>query len=376
MITNKQGQLSPYFELALTQPEFLSGISAWEKHIPFALTLIALLKPSIVVELGTHAGDSFCAMCQAISATKQSGHCYAIDTWRGDEHSGAYTDEIYTKLSQHQQQHYPKISTLIRDYFDNAVSHFEDASIDLLHIDGLHTYTAVKHDFETWLPKLSKRAVVLFHDTQERQGDFGVWQFWGEISSQYPNFEFSHGHGLGMLCVGPEQPDEILSLIEIGQQSPLLLREFFSQIGEKIPLRRHLVSLQYELENCKTFMLEQGHHIATQADMVRHFQNELAQTKQMLTESISLTETLKIEIEQHHMQFSATREELNASLRESILLKNELTKTLERLDNSQATCAQLAAQLRAINESTSWKITAPFRSIARFLGRQSKYHME
>ena len=82
--------------------------------------------------------------------------------------------------------------------FDNALSMFEDSSIDLLHIDGYHTYEAVKHDFTSWYPKLSENSIVLFHDIEVRKGDFGVYRLWEELS-ELPHFEFSHSNGLGIL---------------------------------------------------------------------------------------------------------------------------------------------------------------------------------
>ena len=63
--------------------------------------------------------------------------------------------------------------------------------------------------FTSWQPKLSERAVVLMHDTNVREKDFGVWRFWEEISQQYPAFEFLHAYGLGVLAVGQHPPEHV-----------------------------------------------------------------------------------------------------------------------------------------------------------------------
>src|SRR5439155_8751691 len=123
--------------------------------------------------------------------------------------SDFFGPEIFVELKQHHDPLYGRFSTLLQSTFDEALDQFAAASIDLLHIDGYHTYEAVKHDFEGWLPKLSSHGVLLFHDICERDNDFGVWQLWAELKPRYPHFEFTHEHGLGVLAVGADVPDAL-----------------------------------------------------------------------------------------------------------------------------------------------------------------------
>lgn len=186
--------------------------SAWLEHGPFAFWIVSTLQPRLTVELGTHNGYSFSCICQQLEKNAIPARAIAIDTWRGDEHAGAYSDKIYSNLATYVQARYPKIAELKRMYFSEALPSVADGSIDLLHVDGRHFYDDVVEDFTSWIPKLSDRAVVMFHDTQVRERDVGVHYYWAELEAQYPTFEFHHGHGLGVLGFGKNLPPAVSAL--------------------------------------------------------------------------------------------------------------------------------------------------------------------
>ncbi len=221
--------------------------TAWAGHIPFAMFLVSAMQPRTLVELGAYRGVSYCAFCQAVKFLKTETKCYAIDTWQGDEHAGKLEEGVLTRLRAHHDPIYADFSRLIQSTFDNAFEHFADNSIDLLHIDGFHTYQAVSHDFETWLPKISERGIVIFHDINVRERDFGVWKFWDEAKKNRPHFEFLHSHGLGVLAVGAEIPEDIRFLFE--SEKTAIIRQFFHALGERIdPVVKYQMQNEYVLE--------------------------------------------------------------------------------------------------------------------------------
>lgn len=204
--------------------------SAWTEHVPFAFWLVAMLKPRTLVELGTYQGTSFLAFCQSVVATGAATRAYAVDSWEGDPHAGPLPPEVYNQLNAIVGKKYSAFASLLRMTFDAATAHFADGSVDLLHIDGFHTYEAVSHDFETWRSKLSPDAVVLFHDTQVFERGFGVNRFWTEVRELGRSFEFHHGHGLGVLAFGAGA-GRLRDLVDADDADTAYLRAVFSRLG-------------------------------------------------------------------------------------------------------------------------------------------------
>lgn len=208
--------------------------SAWTEHVPFAMYLMTAMRPKTFVELGSFRGVSYCAFCQSAKASKVATKCYAVDTWQGDAHAGLLEEGVLKTLKSHHDPLYGDFSQLMQSTFDEALEKFADKSVDLLHIDGFHTYEAVSHDFQTWLPKMSERGIILFHDTNVREGDFGVWKLWDELKAKYAHFEFLHGYGLGVLAVGGKIPDDINFLFESDEKQTKITRDFFHRLGKGI----------------------------------------------------------------------------------------------------------------------------------------------
>ena len=222
--------------ICLAVPRRLTALRSWHEHIPFAMLLVDLLRPRVLVELGVHAGDSYCAFCQTVQGLSLDTRCYGVDTWQVDARSGSYEAGVLDDLRAHHDPLYGSFSILIRSTFDDALGRFADGTIGLLHIDGDHSHEAVKHDFESWLPKMSAEGVVLLHDTNGRERDFGIRRFWDEIEGQYRSFEFPHGHGLGVLAVGDVRSPELGAMFDARPDDAETIRVFFAQLGHRVSL--------------------------------------------------------------------------------------------------------------------------------------------
>jgi Methyltransferase domain len=121
-------------------PRLVSPISAWNEHVPFAGWVVEATEARLIVELGTHSGVSYFAFCEAVLRLGLPTECYAVDHWMGDRHSGSYGEEVFQAVSRLNEEHYSAFSRLLRRSFDEALSEFTTGTVDLLHIDGLHTY--------------------------------------------------------------------------------------------------------------------------------------------------------------------------------------------------------------------------------------------
>lgn len=222
-------------DLVFDTPKFHPR-SAWSAHVPFAFWLVSQLKPRRFVELGTHVGVSYFAICQAVHAQELDCACTAIGQWEDDGET-LDTDEVFQSVQAHNQEHYAAFSEILRTSKDKALTQVDDGSVDLLHIDGCHSQEEVEPLFKSWQPKLSDRAVVLFHGTAVSEKGSGVLNFWPELDDKYPSFTFGHGEGLGLFAVGQNMEPALEALFSDpdGGLSQSCFRRLFASLGNSVP---------------------------------------------------------------------------------------------------------------------------------------------
>jgi hypothetical protein len=169
--------------------------SCWTGHRAFAEWLVSYLKPEVIVDLGVDWGFSTFAF-----GMPRIGHVYGVDTFEGDQFTGKTGGHNYEYVISKREKLFMEDNvTFIKGLFDDVAKTW-NKKIDILHIDGDHSYEAVKNDFETWSQFVSEDGVILLHDTCVESingNEYGVKRFFEEI--ELPKCTFTHTFGLGII---------------------------------------------------------------------------------------------------------------------------------------------------------------------------------
>ncbi len=274
-------------------------------------------------------------------------------------------ESVYEDVRRYNQSHYASFSTLLQTQFDDAVVNFDDDSVDLLHIDGLQTYEAVRHDFDTWFPKVRTGGFVLLHGTAARENDSQVWRLWKELAD-FPHFEFAHSRGLGVLrkpgASSPARP-ELEALLPTTGEEETFLRHYYALQAELLEHRhrREIKALQAERVAAVT---ESRDAIVAAAlaerDLALARAHELgAELKGLQAERVAATTDYR----RVHTENEALVSE-SASLR--TLLAEAQARSERELAQLEDELRNARAEFRAVIASNSWRLTAPLRWFRQF----------
>jgi predicted O-methyltransferase YrrM len=183
--------------------DFQSGLgdSSW---VLYGLT--RSIKPQVCLEIGSARGKSACAIGLGL-LRNGAGKLYAIDPHAPTEWNDTRSVDSFGIITRHLQR--AGVTAHVEIVRQNSVAAARGwtRKIDLIFIDGDHTYAGVKADWDLFLPHLSEFGVVVFHDTlwdirPETRGraDMGVPQFVEELRAQgYPVITLSQNFGVSLV---------------------------------------------------------------------------------------------------------------------------------------------------------------------------------
>jgi predicted O-methyltransferase YrrM len=162
-------------------------------------------KISVIVEIGTADSGTHLLLSELVYSQKKM---VAIDIEiRNRKSLSAINSNNDTRFSitgsSHSEETHAQLSNILKE-----------KKIDLLFIDGDHSYEGVREDFELYKSSVSKTGIVAFHDivpdsfsrtglkTSSYVGE--VPKFWNEIKQNYTHKEFidsddQDGCGIGII---------------------------------------------------------------------------------------------------------------------------------------------------------------------------------
>lgn len=142
----------------------------------------------VAVEIGVFEGVNTVELAKALAP---NGKLYGIDPFFKGSSGVSYHKLIATSMLN--RAGIKSKVVLLEKFSYEAVDDIE-GSIDLIFIDGDHSYEGIQRDWNDWFPKIKEGGVILLHDTQIPTHDpnvaqLGSYLFFQDQLKDHPHVE-------------------------------------------------------------------------------------------------------------------------------------------------------------------------------------------
>lgn len=171
--------------------------------------LVAGQSPRAVLEIGTAKGGTLFLLCQA---ARDDAIVISLDLPYARNGGGypRWKEPTYAAFARSGQ----KLVLLRADSHDPASfvrveAALEGRKLDLIMIDGDHSYEGVRADFEMYSRLLAPNGMIALHDILENKRDptIDVHRFWTDFAARYRSQEIVRDPAQGKLGIGIVWPD-------------------------------------------------------------------------------------------------------------------------------------------------------------------------
>jgi len=212
------------------------------------LSIVQKMKPQVIVEIGTATGGTLFTFSRILNPT---GTLISIDLPYGRFGGGYHVWRIpfyKSFVSKHQKIFLLRSDSHTKSTFNTFKQIVNKLPIDMLFIDGDHSYEGVKKDFEMYSLFVRKGGIIAFHDIADhnRLDGCDVDLYWEETKRKYKFQEIIGKDNIGWGGIGVifKQTSHYLQIGDRDDKLPTLFAEFlvfFDDFFCKIPRQKQCI---------------------------------------------------------------------------------------------------------------------------------------
>lgn len=196
------GSMSPdsLVDFSLSHPA-ISPLQMRSEIVEYA-RIVAELSPRTVLEIGTFRGGTLFIHSRLATPGATLISIDLPGSFFGRIWRWAHTP-IFNRFARNGQTLHLLRADSHRKETLSAVSQLLNGrQLDLLFVDGDHTYNGVRSDFEMYAPLVRPGGIAAFHDIAVQPWPSEVARFWCEVKPTFTHKEILHSRGKDAMGIG------------------------------------------------------------------------------------------------------------------------------------------------------------------------------